>query len=137
MKIWNGYGSEHSMRLVMIGHFKTARDAETAKILIDRLTERATVEYAERDPGEDRERRFSDELLDLLRNSELYSMGSVEFEQFTYDVHLRLQGTDVVVTTQEIEVSAFLKVLVDRGARVEVYSGHHYPPSDEANDGES
>jgi len=135
MKIWNGYGSEHSMRLVMIGHFKTARDAETAKELIDRLTDRANVEYAERDLEEDRERRFSDELLNLLRNSELYSMGSVEFEQFTYDVQVRLQGKDVVVTTQEIEVSAFLKVLVDRGARVEVYSGHHYPPSDEGHDG--
>ena len=28
MKIWNGYGSEHSMNLVMIGRFKTVGEAE-------------------------------------------------------------------------------------------------------------
>ena len=26
MKIWDGYGSEHSMNLVMIGHFKNSDD---------------------------------------------------------------------------------------------------------------
>lgn len=27
MKIWNGYGSEHSMNLVLIGKFKQEQDA--------------------------------------------------------------------------------------------------------------
>lgn len=114
----------------MIGYFKTARDAEAAKELIDRLTEQASAEYDDRD-REDRERRFSDEVMALLRGSELYSLGALELEQFTYDAHVQLKDKEVTVTTDEIEVSAFLKILVDRGARVEVYSGHHYPQTDE------
>ena len=39
MKIWHGYGSEHSMNLVMIGHFKSSEDAEKTQKLIDQLSE--------------------------------------------------------------------------------------------------
>jgi len=42
MKIWRGYGSEHSSNLVMIGRFKTVGDAEAAKRIIDRLAEQIT-----------------------------------------------------------------------------------------------
>ena len=44
MKVWNGYGSEHSMNLVIVGHFKEVRDAEKAKELIDLLTEQVNAE---------------------------------------------------------------------------------------------
>jgi len=37
MKIWNSYGSEHSAKLVMIGHFKDVASAESAKKLIDEI----------------------------------------------------------------------------------------------------
>ena len=39
MKIWYGYGSEHSMNLVMTGKFKDAGDAAKAKEVIDWLSE--------------------------------------------------------------------------------------------------
>jgi hypothetical protein len=42
-------------------------------------------------------------------------------------VRVETKGNDIVLTTEEIEVSAFLKVLIDHGARVEVYSAHDYP----------
>ena len=38
MKLWYGYGSEHSMNLVMIGRFKDAVAAAQAKRVIDALT---------------------------------------------------------------------------------------------------
>ena len=38
MKIWHGYGSEHSMNLVMIGHFKNPDDAEKTQKLIEQLS---------------------------------------------------------------------------------------------------
>ena len=44
MKIWNAFGTEHSMNLVMIGRFKEVRNAEEAKRLIDRLTEQVIDE---------------------------------------------------------------------------------------------
>lgn len=39
MKIWHGYGSEHSMNLVMIGHFKSTEDSKKTYRLIEQLTE--------------------------------------------------------------------------------------------------
>jgi len=38
-----------------------------------------------------------------------------------------LNGSRIVVTTDELEVSGFLKLMVDKGAKVEVYSAHDYP----------
>ena len=37
MKIWNGYASEHSSNLVMIGRFTGVRDAAEAKVMLDKL----------------------------------------------------------------------------------------------------
>ncbi len=42
MKIWNGYGSEHSMNLVLIGKFKRAKDAEKVEKDIDKLSAQAS-----------------------------------------------------------------------------------------------
>jgi hypothetical protein len=39
MKVWFGYGSEHSANLVMIGEFKTAEDAQTALDLLNEATQ--------------------------------------------------------------------------------------------------
>lgn len=128
MKVWNAYGSEHSMNLVMIGHFKEAHDAEKAKKLIDRLTEQVRAEpEAYRSEVVPEGRYFTDAMMELMKESEIYCIGASELEQFTYDVSVRVEGSEVEIKTDELDVSAFLKVLIDKGARVEVYSAHEYP----------
>lgn len=128
MKLWFGYGSEHSMNLVMIGRFKEASDAAQAKQAIDRLTNHiyAEVEAGRMEVGQPPD-RYSQEISDVLRDVEIYTIGLAELEQFAYDVTVSIDGAQVVVKTDEIEVSAFLKVLLDKGARVEVFSAHDYP----------
>ncbi len=124
----NAYGSEHSMNLVMIGHFKEARDADTAKQLIDRLTEQVNAEadyYVSNTDNQDR--RFSDTMFNLLMSSSIHTIGPSELEQFAYDIKVHVAGNDVVVTTDEVEISAILKLLIEKGARIEVYSAHTYP----------
>lgn len=128
MKVWNEYGSEHSMNLVMIGHFKEACEAEKAKKLIDRLTEQVRAEpEAYRSDAVPEGRRFSDAMMELMRESELYIIGSSELEQFNYDVSVCVEENRIVVKTEEVDVSSFLKILLEQGARVEVYSAHDYP----------
>lgn len=136
MKIWNGFGSEHSMNLVMVGRFKEARDADKAKKVIDQIMQQVQNE-PEIDPGDTsvRRRRFSDEMMELFRAAELYSIGPAELEQFAYDTTVQAEGNEVVVRTDEVDVSAFLKILLDKGARVEVYSAHFYPDAKEKLDG--
>lgn len=123
MKIWNSYGSEHSANLVMIGKFKDAAAAERAKVIIDEITQ-----FMANSPDDHRRAdRYSDDALGLLQKVDFYSVAPAELEQFIYDVHVDLRGDQLVITTDELDVSAFLKLMIDKGARVEVYSAHDYP----------
>ena len=67
---------------------------------------------------------------DLFKRVDVYSISPAELGQFSYDVSVSVESDHLVVTTDEIDVSAFLKVLLDKGARVEVYSAHDYPETD-------
>ena len=128
MKIWNAFGSEHSMNLVMIGRFKEVRNAQEAKRSIDRLTEFLSTEESTSPYGTDDARRgFSQALRELLKDEELYNIAPAELDQFRYDVRIEQRETEVSVRTDETDISVFLKVLIERGARVEIYSAHDYP----------
>lgn len=129
MKIWYSYGSEHSINLVMIGSFKQVADAEEAKRSIDELAEQVRKEPMRSYDDDPNEARFSKEMLDFFKNTNLYSIGPSELEQFNYDVHVERKANTLILTTDESEVSAFLKLLIERGAKVEVYSAHDYPNS--------
>jgi len=131
VKIWYGYGSEHSMNLVMVGHFKQIGDAEKAKEILDSLAESvsADIDNGVLEAGNPPQ-RYSDRMMDLLKKANIYIIGANEFEQFAYDYGLKLDGSKVVLTTDESDVSAFLKVLVHQGAKVEVYSAHNYPDAE-------
>jgi hypothetical protein len=129
MKIWYGHGSEHSANLVMIGHFKDVTTATKAKEVIDRLTEQVQIDCdaGKMDVGSGSTNRYTDAMTNLLNKLKVYDVGPPELEQFAYDVNVDTKGNQVVIRTDESDIAAFLKVLLDRGARVEVYSAHDYP----------
>lgn len=131
MKIWYQHGSEHSANLVMIGHFENVADATRAKEIIDALTKQVREEESSgtRSIGHPSE-RYGDAMLDLLGKLNILSIGPSELEQFAYEVSIKAQGNDLVLTTEELDISAFLKVMFLKGARVEVYSAHDYPDTD-------
>ena len=127
MKIWYQHGSEHSANLVMIGHFENAAEATKAKEIIDELTQQVADDQSNGTltvgcPSA----RYGKEMLDLLGRLNV-TIGPQEVEQFAYEVSVKLAGNDLVLTTEELDVSAFLKVMILKGARIEVYSAHDYP----------
>ena len=127
MKIWNSYGSEHSANLVMIGSFKDAVSAEKAKEIIDEITKFVMNTDADYRGAE----HYSDEVMDLLKRVKFWDVAPFELDQFRYDISSELKGNQIVVKTDEPDVSAFLKLMIDKGARVEVYSAHAYPDADD------
>lgn len=133
MKIWRGYGTEHSMNLVMIGHFREASLAETALGTLNEATRavRAEMEAGRIVIGEPRD-RFSDEMLGTIDDLGLHSIGATELEQFLFDVRAERRGDQLVVETDEIEVQVFVKLLLAKGARIEMYSAHDYPDGAES-----
>jgi hypothetical protein len=122
MKIWNSYGSEHSANLVMIGKFTDVTSAEAAKDAIDEI-EKFVGDHDSREGAV----RYSDAEMDLFKRLNFYWLQPGELEQFRYDIRSELQGDSIVVTTDETEIAALLKLLLAKGARVEVYSAHDYP----------
>lgn len=129
MKIWNGYGSEHSMNLVLIGRFKRAQDAEKVEKDIDSLSAQASKDDSHSITfGEPEDQRFSDDMLSLLRSLNLNTLGPADLGQLVSEHYLRREGDQITVTTDEAEVSAFVKIFIEAGAKVEVFSAHDYPP---------
>lgn len=126
MKIWHGYGSEHSMNLVMIGYFKSAEDAANTQKLIEQLIEGLAGKVEIGTPRE----RFGDDVLDLLRKTNCYGFSPIELEQFLYDHRFQLEGDKLILTTDESDVSAFFKLMIEKGAKIEIFSAHDYPDAD-------
>ncbi len=138
MKIWTGFGSEHSANLVMIGRFKEASQAEQVKEIIDRLTEQAMDE--DEMPGFDaafRNQRYSKPMLDLLMELRVNTVGPTELEQLRYDVSHEVKDNTIIFKTDEVDISAFMKILIEKGARIEMYSTHDYPDTEKEQGGTS
>ena len=72
--------------------------------------------------------------MDLFKEVETYIVAPAELAQFNYEFSVGLKGDTVVLTTEEYDVSAFLKILVNGGARVEVFSRHDYPTAKETDE---
>jgi len=135
MKIWNGYGSEHSMNLVLIGKFKRAQDAEIIEKNINKLGAQAQKDDCHSIPfAEPEEHKFSDEMLSLLKSLNLYTIGPAELGQLVSDYNLNRENSRITITTDEADVSAFIKLFIEAGAKVEVFSAHDYQTDlDDAN----
>jgi hypothetical protein len=132
MKIWTGFGSEHSANLVMIGRFKEASKAKQVKEIVDRLMDQAKDE--DEMPTFDaapRHRKYSEPMSKLLDEFRIYSVGPTEIEQLRYDVSHQVEDNAIIFRTDEIDVSVFVKILIDNGARIEIYSAHEYPDTEQ------
>lgn len=128
MKIWNGYGSEHSMNLVLIGRFKREQDAEKVEKNIDRLSAQASKDDSHAlSFAEPEDQRFSEDMLSLLRSLNLNTLGPADLGQLISEHHFKREGDRITITTDEAEVSAFVKLFIEAGAKVEVFSAHDYP----------
>jgi hypothetical protein len=126
MKVWVGYGSEHSANLVIIGRFENANEAQKS---LDLLNEAVQVARRDEDSGFIKAgsvaNKFTDAQMELFRKSNL-SLNYGDPEQFLCDFASRREGDRVVITTDESDINAFLKVLLHGGAKMEVYSAHDH-----------
>jgi hypothetical protein len=137
VKIWTGYGSEHSSNLKMIGHFRDEEAAKAAALIFERLQERvnADMEAETYDPADDAP-DLTDEMGELLRELKMYSLGPADVENFAYDHGVDRKGSDVILTTDENNIGGFVKILVDTDARIEIFSMHTHTATGNRQSGE-
>jgi len=125
MKIWFGYGSEHSMNLILIGRFENVQTAEAAIDRIEALRELALTEL----PGPDwptRDERMTDPYLQAMWAMEIHDMSRGDVVGFAFDYRIDRTGTVIEIRTDEREIQGFLKVLLNFDAKVEIFSLHRW-----------
>jgi hypothetical protein len=126
VKVWIGHGSEHSANIVMIGTFRREADALKAKMIFEKVQALASS-ISEQERIDRGEAGFSEAMLNLLIELGVHSLGPADPDTFATDHSLDLNGSTLTVRTDEPNVGAFLSVLMDGGAKVEVFSAHDYP----------
>jgi len=125
MKIWQSYGAEHSLNLVIVGKFREVADAEEFKALVESLAD-FLRDQTEFDVDAD---RYSRKVLDYLGKKNLYCLSSQQLGQFLYDMHLEQNGDEIRISSDD-DLNALVSLLVHKGAKVEVYSAHDYPDAE-------
>lgn len=128
MKVWRGYGSEHSANLVMIGRFSTPEDALLAVRELEELIGRMEENF-DYDKFEENRMSLYQEgpIRDILEQLRLYTFSAEDIETLVRDHSMRRRRQEIEIRTDEYDVSGFLKFMVHKGARVEVYSAHDFP----------
>ncbi len=108
MKIWYGYGSEHSSNLVMISRFKDAETATETSQVLEQLTELVSEEApaGEMDIGGHTD-RFSTKSRDVLSRLKIYDIGPEELEQFGYDFSAKVTAAKLILTTTRVTYRRF------------------------------
>jgi hypothetical protein len=126
MKVWIGYGSEHSANLVIIGKFASGKKANAALALLNEATRIAREdEAAGRLKAGELTTKFTDAQMKLCEKTN-FSVNFGDPEQLLYDFDSKVEADKVVITTDEMEINVFLKILIHEGAKVEVYSAHEH-----------
>lgn len=123
MRIWHSYGSEHSMNLVLIGRFQSLSAAEAATERMKVLQELADAQWSD-DDWRRQDDRMDEAVIARLRELELYDFSRTDLDMFAFDHSVEHHDTTLRIRTDESEVQGFLKVFIDLGARVEVFSAH-------------
>jgi len=119
MKIWYGYGSEHSANLVIIGRFK---DAATAAEAVGLLTEMQGLAAAGTHKQADKKAFY-----DVLMRTQLIDLTAADVDALAYDHSWQQNGNSVNVETEESDIQAIIKIMLHKGAKIELYSAHDYP----------
>lgn len=120
----------------MIGRFATAEQAKSAWDAIERMQTQISEDMAAGRLDVDKSHRFTKGITDVLREINLHSLSAGEAEDFGCNVHIRQENEQLLLHTDDIDIGGFIKLMVDRGAKVEVWCADYAPPSDANEDGD-
>lgn len=126
MKLWQSYGAEHSLNLVIIGHFKEANLAEEFEDLVDETAD-FLRELNSFDVEED---RYDPQVMEYLSKKNIYCLTPQQLGHMLYDYSIDREGSDIKISSDD-DINGFISLLINKGAKVEVFSAHDHPESDQ------
>lgn len=122
MKIWFNYGSEHSLNIVLIGHFKKAVDAKAFEQDLENLKQ-----FLQENPKyEFNILNFDSSTKEYLAKEQIAFLSPEQLDQIlSYEV-LKRDGAKIEVTSDEL-LDGLVSWMIMKGAKVEIFSLHDYP----------
>jgi len=127
MKVWVGFGSEHSANLVIIGKFKTAAEATEANDLLKIFAKLANEAHDDGtlklDGGNS---KFPEPILEAIAEHNFAELSHDDPITLVYEFDSQVAGDRMIITTDELNIGAFMKVMIHGGAKIEVYSAHDH-----------
>lgn len=127
MKIWKGYGTEHSANLVIIGTFKDVKNATEAKNIIEELTEIVRDdETTGKVVAGGAYKEFSDGIMEFWRKTNFVAMDYNDPEALLYDYSIDQEGNKLKIHTEEQKYQIILNAMIQKGAKIELFSAHDY-----------
>jgi hypothetical protein len=127
MKIWSSYGSEHSANLVIIGKFKTEEKAEEALKFLNDLTEISSEDEKNGFLTEGvTPTKFSDRIMAHGSKTNFQSFNYSDPKQLLNSYDIEKDGNNLILTTNELEIQAFIKIFLNSEAKIEIYSAHEH-----------
>lgn len=129
MKVWIGYGTEHSANLVIVGTFKTAKDAAEAmeiivglsSLVLNGIRDGKLSEFDGLENG-----NFSSEQMEFFDKVKAHNFLLEDMNSFLYDFNSSLEDTKLIITTDEMMINGLINSLISKSAKVEIYSAHDY-----------
>lgn len=128
MKVWKSFGSEHSQNLVLIGTFKSSSEAEHFKEKFDELSEYLIEQEGTGNLSYDSD-RYPRDVLDYLSKNKIYYLSPQLLMQLTFDIRVSVTGNEIHATSDD-DLNALISLLLNDGAKIEVYSAHDYPENE-------
>ena len=128
MKIWQSYGSEHSLSLVIIGKFKEDSAAEEF-VRQSNAISNFLAEREREDKFDFRATRYGSETLNFLSEKNINCLTPEQLGHFLMDNHIERRGNEVHISSDD-DIMGFISLLIHYGAKVETFSAHDYPESE-------
>lgn len=131
MKLWYGYSSEHSSRIKLIGRFKTSAAGKEFEESLNQMRELVVENYDECLNNVD---KFPRHILDLLFHGAIkntQTLAAHDLLDFGNEMSVDLKDKEIVISSDECNWAGVIKMLIEAGAKIEMFSEHDYPVQDE------
>lgn len=123
MKIWQCYGAEHSMNLVLIGHFKSEEMATQSIKEIEEIQE-----FLQSTDHEFNSSKYDNEVFSFLSDKKIHYLSNYHIDHFLNEFHIE-QDKNTIYISSDDALDGLINYLLDRGAKIEYFSKHDYPDS--------
>ncbi len=114
MKIWQQFAGEHSANLRIIGEFKSEADATKAQELFDELAALDSKDHSYSSPA----------LQAVVKKYNFMGLTEEDMRQANLCIYPEVRGKMIDAKTDETEIQLLVKIMLNYGAKIQIYSQH-------------